>query len=144
MTTKEENDVKKRFLNRYKALCYKLRSLQEQEIAIKAEIESAKAIEFDDMPKGSMVKTDLSDQMIKLEQVVSDIDAIKEERVTAMARIEKLISRVEDGKESKLLHDRYILGKSWESIANEIHYTYRHTLTKHGDALQHIDINDCV
>lgn len=144
MTIKEENDVKKRFLNRYKNLCYKLRSLQEQEIAIKAEMESTKAIEFHDMPKGSMVKTDLSDQMIKLERIVSDIDTIKEERVTAMAKIEELISSVEDGKESKLLHDRYILGKSWESIASEIHYTYRHTLTKHGDALKHIDINDCI
>lgn len=45
------------------------------------------------------------------------------------------IRQVPDPTLQRLLELRYIDGRSWERIAVELHYTFRHTTRLHGDAL---------
>ena len=42
-----------------------------------------------------------------------------------------------DGTEQEILSRRYLLGQSWEKIAVEMNYGYRHVLKIHGRALAH-------
>lgn len=51
----------------------------------------------------------------------------------------RILDKVEDGILHDLLYRRYIKGESFERIAVEIGYSWRHTIRLHGDALQKVD-----
>jgi hypothetical protein len=43
-----------------------------------------------------------------------------------------------------LLYERYINGKTWEQVAVDMHYSYRHTTKLHGAALARMkDVLEC-
>ena len=140
MTVREENELKKEYLNKYKKLGYKIKSLEDQEASIQAEINAVRAIEYSDMP-GASRTADLSDYMVKLEQIAERISEAKRDRLVVRGEIESRVLDIQDGKESDILRRRYILGESWDDIAKEMHYTWRHTLRLHGKALHNFKID---
>ena len=69
MTVREENELKKEYLNKYKKMGYKIRSLEEQGEALKEKIEGIKALTNSDMPRGSGEINDLSLYMVRMEEM---------------------------------------------------------------------------
>lgn len=132
-----ENEQKKEYLNRYKDLCRKLRSLEEQLLALKEVEESAKIQNISDMPKGGK-QTDLSDYIVKLDKVFTQILKTRSKCMRLMIEIEGYISDMPDGIESSIIHKRYIELKTWEQICVEINYSWKQTHRKHSSALQHL------
>ena len=49
---------------------------------------------------------------------------------------EQQIAQLPNQSEVRVLILRYCHGKDWNDVANELGYTWRHTLRIHGDALQ--------
>lgn len=135
-----DNEAKKEYLNRYAKQCAKIRALQDQERTLRAEMEGAKAIEYTDMPKGSLSQSDLSDYMIKLDAMMSRIIQAQKECEDILLEIIGAIADMKDGTESEVLHARYIDRLSWDAIANKMNYSARHVIRIHGNALLNFTI----
>ena len=134
---KKENENKKKYLNQY------LKSKKKSELILeKIEVLRSTQISVsmgDGMPKGN-VKSDLSGYMAKLDDLLHELDTEREMEILVYKEIEKAINAVQDVGEQEILTRRYILGQSWEKIAVEIGYSYRHTTKKHGQALKNFRI----
>lgn len=132
-----EIEAKKEYLNEYKKIYYKLRSLDDQKRSLIETMEAAKAIEYSDMPKGSK-QSDLSDYIVKLDHIYTEIGDKQIELLHKRAEIEALIAELPDGIESSVLHKRYIEFKKWEQICVDIDFEWRQTHRIHSKALRHL------
>lgn len=144
--TKETNESKKEFLRSYKAIYLKVKSLEEQKQSIQELKRSAKAIVYDDMPKGHK-DTDLSDYIVKLEDLDNKISSTIVEKNKLKAKIEEMISRMDDGTECMVLRKRYIEFKKWRDITAELNLagldcSERQVTRIHGYALRHFPLDD--
>lgn len=139
MTEKEKNEKKKEYLNRYKNAVKKYNSLQEQEERIRAEMGSG-AIEYSGMPKAHK-KTDLSDEMVRIERILNKIIDQKREMQEIRLEIEEKIVDIKDGMQSRVLYLRYIRFMKWEDICVEIGYSWRQVHRAHSQALKNLNID---
>lgn len=65
-----------------------------------------------------------------------EIDAAVDALIGLKQEASSLLSRLDDPAHMKVLHERYIQYKSFESIAAQMGYTYRGVCYMHGRALQ--------
>lgn len=136
----ELNEKKKEYLNSYKSLCRKLKSLEEQLLSLREIEQSAKIQQLTDMPKGSK-QTDLSDYMVKLDNIVYKVIKTKQECMVKKMEIESRIADMPDGVEADILRKRYLEFKSWEEICVELNYSWRQTHRLHSRALSNFSMN---
>ena len=63
-------------------------------------------------------------------------------RMEIINSIDKLMATDDDKAKTyhRLLMMRYVDGASWEQIAVEIGYTWRHTIRLHGEALKRMEV----
>lgn len=141
MTEKELNEQKKEYLNSYKKLCRKLQSLEEQLQSLQEVEQAAKIQRLTDMPKGCL-QTDLSDYMVRVDELELEIRSKRQECIYKKLEIERCILDMEDGVECDVLHKRYIEFKPWEQICVEINYSWMQTHRIHSSALNSIVIYD--
>jgi DNA repair exonuclease SbcCD ATPase subunit len=132
----KQTEQTKEYLNSYRKLCKKLKSLDEQLRSIRETKESAKIQTISSMPKGNK-QSDLSDYIVQLDGVYTKILTLRGECIKRRAEIESRIADMDDGIESMILHMRYIEFKPWEEICVEIGYEWAHTHRKHSEALRH-------
>ena len=62
-------------------------------------------------------------------------EVVKQSAQLLCVEIENVIDKVRDYDESRLLYDRYVLGKDFETIAEDLHVSYRQATRIHGSAL---------
>lgn len=129
-----ENDKKKNYLNSYKEKTEKLRSLEEQLRGLHEIETSAKAQNYSDMPKGNK-QTDLSDFIVRLENLESKVMKQKYECMDIRLNIMNSICDMSKGIESTILYKKYIEFKQWEQICIEVGYSWRQVHRIHSDAL---------
>lgn len=72
------------------------------------------------------------DRVVELEL---EIDRNIDELVRVKAEILNAISQLPDGRYREILRLRYLKGMTFEQIAVELHYSWRHVCTLHGRAL---------
>lgn len=132
----ESNERKKNYLQGYRRIYHKIKSLEEQKQSLVESMRSAKAIEYSDMPKGTK-QSDLSDYIVRLDKLIGEIEEKKRELELKRIEIETCIVKMDDGIESDLLRKRYIELKNWEKICNEMNYSWRQIHNIHSKALQH-------
>jgi hypothetical protein len=137
--TLTENEQKKEYLNSYKNLCRKLKSLEEQLQSLREVEQSAKIQTLSDMPHGSKQK-DLSDYMVKIDVVFTKIIRARADCIQRKIDIETSIADMLDGIESGILHKRYIEFKTWEQICVEIDYCWKQTHRLHSSALSNFNM----
>jgi DNA-directed RNA polymerase specialized sigma subunit len=134
VTVREENEMKKEYLNEYGRKQRKIRSLQEQKQSIIESMQAAKAIEYSDMPKAHK-QTDLSDYIVRLERLYERIGEVEQEKYNLQMEIESYIVEMDDGIECDILRKRYIERKTWDTIADELNYSKMQVFRIHGKAL---------
>lgn len=132
------NEEKKRYLKRYLAAKRKVRLLLD-EIAELRDSQTSPMGLGDGMPKGNM-KSDLSGYMVKLDELLRELEAEQEVQMITYQEIRNALKNMEDNTEQEILIRRYMLGQSWEKISAEMGYSYRHTTKKHGQALKNFEI----
>ena len=95
---------------------------------------------YSDMPKS----TDLN---YKLEECTQKIMDLQEELCEAMAdlvdvtcEISRAIRKINNYDYQDLLVKRYVLGKTWEEIADDLNYGIRNVHRLHGEALRELKI----
>lgn len=121
-------------------------NLERRVETIKEQIEHYKAlvndcsVTYSDSPKSTTSN-------YKLEECTQKIMDLQEELCSAMAdlvdvtcEIGKAIQKLDNYDYQDLLVNRYVLGKTWEKIAEDMNYGIRNVHRLHGEALREIKI----
>lgn len=128
----------KEYLRQYRLMTARIRNREHDLAELREERESI-SINLDGMPHG----TSLSDKTARLAAQLADAEEeiieLRSEAWSIRMEIVRTLNRIQTPEYNTLLYLRYIEGKTWEQIAVEMHYTFRHTTRLHGDALREVD-----
>lgn len=122
---RERNERVKQWLWRYREAKKDIRRLEEELRELMESQESASAIGYSDMPKGSLDQSDLSDYLVEREKVWRKIQKARYRNAMIMNEIKNVIERLDTADEKYILSNRYLIGKSWEDICSECRYSWR-------------------
>lgn len=76
-----------------------------------------------------------TDTMVKILDLERGIDADIDRYVDEKAEMMKVIDSLEDSRHIDLLYRRYFRSQTWEQIAVDMNYTWRHMHRLHSEAL---------
>ncbi len=137
---KKENEKKKEYLRQYTRSQKRIDNLKEQLLSLKETEQSVRSQQMSDMPKGSSRDKDLSDLMVKIEELNKKIkDEMIRSAKTKIA-IEEDIFSLRNEDEARVLRMRYIESRQWEEIENRMKFSRRQVLYIHGRALNNLKI----
>lgn len=132
------NEEKKQYLRRYQEAKKRAKRIQEEIEELRSSKTSPVGL-GDGMPHGSGT-SDLSGYAARLDELLRELAAEQEMQMIVYREIRQQIGMVSDATEQEILSRRYLLGQSWEKIAVEMKYSYRHVTKLHGYALNHFEI----
>lgn len=132
------NEEKKQYLRRYQMAKRTVGLIQEEIEELRSSKTSSVGL-GDGMPHGSGT-SDLSGYAARLDELLRELEAEKEMQMLIYREIRQQIGMVPDAIEQEILSRRYLIGQSWEKIAVEMKYSYRHVTKLHGCALNHFTI----
>lgn len=95
-----------------------------------------KSPSLDGMPSAPN-PTDLSDFVVRKEAILSRISNNLSRMEAALKEINDALDRMTNENERTVLILRYKKGMTFEKVAEEMDYTWRHILNIHGNALSH-------
>lgn len=78
----------------------------------------------------------VEDTAIRIADAQGRVTGKINELIEAKQRAMQIIEGLPEGPQKAVMYNRYILLKTWESIAVDLNYSYRHVLRLHGDALE--------
>lgn len=133
------NEEKKQYLRRYQIAKRRVGLIQEEIEELRSSKTSPVGL-GDGMPRGSGI-SDLSGYAARLDELLRELEAEKELQMVTYQEIRQKIGMVSDAIEQEILSRRYLIGQSWEKIAVEMKYSYRHVTKLHGHALNHFEIS---
>lgn len=136
LSIQEENEKKKEFLRSY---CKSLR----REERIEEDIQELRmnkmfpSVVNDGMPRGSE-QSDLSNYIVKLDEMIEELKNERLERAKLRQRIERNIRALNNEDEQEVLRFRYIKGLKWEEVAVEMGYSWKQIHRIHSSALHNL------
>lgn len=133
------NEEKKQYLRRYQAAKRRAKVIQEEIEELRSRKTSPVGL-GDGLPHGSGT-SDLSGYAARLDELLRELEAEREMQMVTYREIRQQIGMVPDTIEQEILSRRYLIGQSWEKIAVEMKYSYRHVTKLHGHALNHFEIS---
>lgn len=95
-------------------------------------------VTYSDSPKSTTSSYRLEDCTQKIMDLQSELCEAVADLVDVTCDIARTISKVENYDYEDLLVKRYVLGESWEKIAEEMNYSEQHIHRLHGEALKKI------
>lgn len=156
----------KEYLQQVGTLDAQLKSIEANITRLRKDLKNLYDVELssswpDGQPHGTMITdptgtkaTKLADSYSKKrEELIKQLQGYEYESIIARSMlwskrmeiinsIDKLMATDDDKAKTyhRLLMMRYVDGASWEQIAVEIGYTWRHTIRLHGEALKRMDV----
>lgn len=106
--------------------------------ALKASLTKITPTLRDDAVSSSGSQDKLGDAVAKMVDLRNEINADIDRFVDAKRSVGATIDSVSDPDQMQVLHKRYVLYESFEQIAIEMGFTYRHITRIHGEALQSV------
>lgn len=138
-------EEKKEYLNSYRNVRKRIINLREQLESLREIERSAKSQQLSDMPKGGgSGQQDLSDLMVKIEELREKISDKIWEANKIRVNIEDAIAGLQNADEQRVLRMRYIEIKRVGVISEELGYSPRQINRIHGNALKKIKMSDHV
>ena len=132
------NGEKKKILMSYKRLAQQEKAIIEQI----DELTLLKSPRLDGMPHGSPDPKDLSEIVSLADRLFDRWQKLLTKKHAALSAITDALERMPSETEKTLLMLRYISGLTFEQVAVEMGYSWRHTLRIHGQALAHFMEDD--
>lgn len=136
-----EYQSKKEYLTGYRKACKKIESLKEQLESLREIEQSIRSQQLSDMPKGSNRHQDLSDLMVKLEDLQAQIADAITESCKIKLEIEEALWKLEDPEEARVLRFRYIYFAKWEEISKIMSYSRSQIKRIHEKAIKNLKMN---
>ena len=133
-----EDQSKKEYLTGYRKACKRIESLKEQLESLREIEQSVRSQQLSDMPKGSNHHQDLSDLMVKLEDLQAQIADAITESCKIKLEIEESLWKLEDPEEARVLRFRYIYFMTWEEISETMNYSARQIHYIHKNAIKNL------
>ena len=91
---------------------------------------------------GNVEKSNMESTIVKVIDLESEINADFVRLIELKKEIQDAINRMEDINYQLLLEMRYLNGKNWEEIAQELKYNNRTVFKVHGKALKQFERTD--
>jgi protoheme ferro-lyase len=132
--TKQENEIKKKYLKSYLPLKNRAEILEE-EIEQLRQAKMNPSIIYSDMPHSHNI-TDLSNYAAVLDELEQRLITAKYNRIKKYREILQKIEMMDDEMEKDLLTLRYIRGYKWEQVCIRIDYEWSRMHDIHKSALK--------
>lgn len=131
----------KEFLQQYKHIQREIEDIDRRMAQIRLKYAAPSAINYSDMPKAHNSNHDLSDYIVKMDELtdymISKYTRLRGIEIDIYMRVDKM----ENQRERELLRYRYIDGMTWTEIADALHTTERNVYFIHGRALRHFPMD---
>lgn len=135
---KQENEVKKEYLNSYAELVKAAKRIAEEIEQVRMD-EMLPAISSDGMPHGTNL-SDLSDYVVRLDKLHNELMRVRYKKIEQYTRIFRDVERLDNEQERQVLTYRYLRGHTWEKICIKMGYSWKQIHRIHGRALQNFQI----
>lgn len=131
----------KEYLQQYRHIQREIEDIDKRMAQIRLKYAAPSAINYSDMPKAHNSEHDLSDYIVKMDEL-TDYMISKYTRLRGIeVDIYMRVDRMENQKERELLRYRYIDGMTWTEIADALDTTERNVYFIHGRALRHFPMD---
>lgn len=131
----------KEYLQQYRHIQREIEDIDRRMAQIRLKYAAPSAINYSDMPKAHNSEHDLSDYIVKMDEL-TDYMISKYTRLRGIeVDIYMRVDRMENQKERELLRYRYIDGMTWTEIADALDTTERNVYFIHGRALRHFPMD---
>lgn len=139
---KSQNKRKKEYLMQYSHLVKQQERLESRIEKIRAEYTNPKIKQSDGMPHKQTGSGDLSDYVVRAEEVIEQLESIRLAKWNTIRDIEIRIEAVENPLERSVLELRYLDGlETLQDVANALHYSFNRIRHVHSDALRHFKLD---
>ena len=121
-------------------------NLERRVETIKEQIEHYKAlvndcsVTYSDSPKSTASNYKLEDCTQKIMDLEEELCSAMADLVDVTCKIARAIQKLDNHDYQDLLVMRYVLGKTWEKIAEDMNYELRYIHKLHGKALRELKI----
>ena len=131
----------KEYLQQYRHIQREIEDIDRRMAQIRLKYAAPSAINYSDMPKAHNSEHDLSDYIVKMDEL-TDYMISKYTRLRGIeVDIYMRVDRMENQRERELLRFRYIDGMTWTEIADALDTTERTVYFIHGRALRHFPMD---
>lgn len=131
----------KEYLHQYRNIQREIEDIDRRMAQIRLKYAAPSAINYSDMPKAHNSEHDLSDYIVKMDELtnymISKYTRLRGIEVDIYMRVD----RMENQRERELLRYRYIDGMTWTEIADALDTTERNVYFIHGRALRHFPMD---
>lgn len=133
---KERNEEVKQWLWRYRDAKKEVKRLEEELQELIELQKNCGAIRYSDMPKGGGSQSDLSDYVVKQEEIWKKIHKARYKRIVVFDEIRNVINRLPNVNEREVMTYRYLRSMSWEQICDKIDKKWAQVHRYHARALE--------
>ena len=127
----------KEYLQQYRHIQREIEDIDRRMAQLRLKYAAPSAINYSDMPKAHNSEHDLSDYIVKMDELtnymISKYTRLRGIEVDIYMRVD----RMENQQERELLRFRYIDGMTWAEVADALNTTERNVYFIHGRALRH-------
>ena len=134
--TRYNNDANVEYLRRALALDMRIDAGFERIGQLRALAERRTAAYGREKVRGSGAADARMDVVARIVDAERELDARIDAMLAMKAEIQEVIARVSDARMRVLLELRYLNGRTWEEVAEEMNYTTRNIYNLHGAALK--------
>lgn len=135
---REHNEQVKKWLRRYGNAKREIKRYTEELNELIESQEGASAITYSDMPKGSGSQADLSDYMIRRQELQQKIWNARYRRIVVFEEMHDVIEQLPTVDERDVIFYKYIKEMDWDDIAKRIGKETRQAFRYHGNALKNL------
>lgn len=123
-------------LKKYIYLRQEAEELKQQAEQTEDEIKSLRASILTGMPRSEgYVNDKIGALIVKLEQKKEEYVIKYRQALVEKEKIEQIIESLSKPSEKQIMQERYIQGKKWEDICEDMHYSWRHIHRLHAGIL---------
>lgn len=130
----------KDYLMQVKIINTIMRNLEDEITALREQEHTIRSAWPDGQPHGTGTTDPTGTAATRLADQLTDLEHQHRKWMSALwhkrTEIIETIGNVEHAEHNRLLYLRYVECRTWEEIAVDMHYSFRHIIRMHGDALQ--------
>jgi DNA-directed RNA polymerase specialized sigma subunit len=138
VTTTNQDKIK--YLKRYVILDREIDRKLEEVARLRSKLTRIMPIYSTEPKGGGSIRGKTEGIIAKIVDLEKEIDADVDRLISIRDNIKAIIEAVEDDRERLLLQYRYLDGKTFEKIAVEMNYSWRHIHRLHSRALSNVEI----